>query len=193
MSRSVASPAAVCGASRVTFARRFTERVGEPPLWFLTGWRLALAADLLVGSDATLESVTAQVGYGNAFALSVAFKRTHGQSPTEYRRSAGARPAQQSVADRCRAARSWGRACRRRRRPCPCNRLLKSRAVQASVARTVGVAAAAFSSRQVLDAVSSDGSGKARGRVPVRAVSGTGARRRGRSARFRLPRRRARC
>ena len=84
----VASLAAACGASRAAFARRFTELVGEPPLSFLTGWRLALAADLLVGSDATLSSVAAQVGYGNAFALSAAFKRRHGQSPTEYRRSA---------------------------------------------------------------------------------------------------------
>ena len=89
----VASLAAACGASRATFARRFTERVGEPPLTFLTGWRLALAADLLAGSDATLESVAAQVGYANAFALSAAFKRVHGRSPTAYRRAAGTRPA----------------------------------------------------------------------------------------------------
>ena len=86
----VASLAAACGVSRAAFARRFTELVGEPPLSFLTGWRLALAADLLAGSDATLASVAAQVGYGNAFALSAAFKRVHGRSPTEYRRSAGA-------------------------------------------------------------------------------------------------------
>jgi AraC-like DNA-binding protein len=89
----VASLAAACGASRAAFARRFAELVGEPPLSFLTGWRLALAADLLVGSDATLGSVAAQVGYGNAFALSAAFKRRHGQSPTEYRRAAVSRSA----------------------------------------------------------------------------------------------------
>ncbi|MET0524280.1 MAG: AraC family transcriptional regulator [Nocardioides sp.] len=89
----VATLASACGASRAAFARRFTELVGEPPLSFLTGWRLALAADLLVASDATLSSVAAQVGYGNAFALSAAFKRRHGQSPTEYRRSAVVRSA----------------------------------------------------------------------------------------------------
>ena len=83
----VASLAAACGVSRAAFARRFTELVGEPPLSFLTGWRLALAADLLGGSDATLGSVASQVGYGNAFALSAAFKRVHGLSPTEYRRA----------------------------------------------------------------------------------------------------------
>lgn len=53
-----------------------------------TGWRLALAADLLAGSDATLGSIAAQVGYGNAFTLSTAFKRVPGLSPAEYRRSA---------------------------------------------------------------------------------------------------------
>ena len=86
----MASLAAACGVSRAAFARRFTEVVGEPPLSFLTGWRLALAADLLAGSDATLASVAARVGYANAFALSAAFKRVHGRSPAQYRRSAAA-------------------------------------------------------------------------------------------------------
>jgi AraC-like DNA-binding protein len=89
----VASLASACGVSRAALARRFTELVGEPPLSFLTGWRLALAADLLAGSDATLGSVAAQVGYGNAFTLSTAFKRVHGLSPADYRRST--EPAQQ--------------------------------------------------------------------------------------------------
>jgi AraC-like DNA-binding protein len=84
----VASLASSCGMSRAAFARRFGDLVGEPPLSFLTGWRIALAADLLVGSDTTLGSVASQVGYGNAFALSAAFKRMRGISPTEYRRAA---------------------------------------------------------------------------------------------------------
>ncbi|WP_425441221.1 hypothetical protein [Ruania alba] len=37
--------------SRATLARRFTDLVGEPPMTYLTGWRLTLAADLLRGSD----------------------------------------------------------------------------------------------------------------------------------------------
>ncbi len=83
----VESLAAACGLSRATFARRFTERVGEPPMAFLTGWRLALAADLLAAPDATVASVARQVGYGNAFSLSTAFKRVHGVSPRAYVRS----------------------------------------------------------------------------------------------------------
>ena len=52
---------------------------------FLTGWRLALAADLLREPDTTIGAVARQVGYGSSFALSAAFKRVRGMSPQEYR------------------------------------------------------------------------------------------------------------
>lgn len=82
----VASLADACGVSRATFARRFSELVDEPPMAFLAGWRMAVAADLLIAADSTLASVAAKVGYANAFALSAAFKRQYGVAPTEYRR-----------------------------------------------------------------------------------------------------------
>ncbi|MFC0845216.1 cupin domain-containing protein [Streptomyces noboritoensis] len=81
----VAALAAKCGVSRAGLARRFGELVGEPPMAYLTGWRLALAADLLRESDATVEAIARQVGYGGAFALSAAFKRVRGVSPQEHR------------------------------------------------------------------------------------------------------------
>ena len=81
----VATLAAKTGVSRAALARRFTELVGEPPMAFLTGWRLALAADLLKEPDATLGAVARQVGYGSPFALSTAFKRVRGVSPREHR------------------------------------------------------------------------------------------------------------
>jgi AraC-like DNA-binding protein len=84
----VASLAAVAGVSRAALARRFAEVVGEPPMTFLTHWRLALAADLLLEPDATVTSVAPRVGYGSPYALSAAFTRVHGLSPQEYRRSA---------------------------------------------------------------------------------------------------------
>ena len=80
----VASLAAATGVSRAALARRFTELVGEPPMSFLTGWRLALAADLLREPDSTLDAVARQVGYGSAFAFSAAFKRVHGVSPRHH-------------------------------------------------------------------------------------------------------------
>jgi AraC-like DNA-binding protein len=81
----VATLAAKTGVSRAALARRFTELVGEPPMAYLTGWRLALAADLLREPDATLGAVARQVGYGTPFALSTAFKRVRGISPQEHR------------------------------------------------------------------------------------------------------------
>jgi AraC-like DNA-binding protein len=81
----VASLARGSGVSRAALARRFTDLVGEPPMKFLTGWRLAMAADLLREPDATLGSVARRVGYGSAFALSAAFKREHGVSPQQHR------------------------------------------------------------------------------------------------------------
>jgi AraC-like DNA-binding protein len=84
----VASLAAEIGVSRAALARRFHDLVGEPPMTFLTGWRLALAADLLREPGATVGSVADQVGYGSAFALSTAFKRVRGISPAQHRAAA---------------------------------------------------------------------------------------------------------
>jgi AraC-like DNA-binding protein len=84
----VAELAAEAGVSRAALARRFTELVGEPPMAYLAGWRIALAADLLLEPGATIGSVAAQVGYGSPFALSTAFKRLRGVSPREHRAAA---------------------------------------------------------------------------------------------------------
>ncbi|MER5405814.1 AraC family transcriptional regulator [Streptomyces sp. NPDC002769] len=81
----VAALAARAGVSRAALARRFGELVGEPPMTYLTGRRLALAADRLRETDDTLESIARRVGYGSAFALSSAFKRVYGISPQEHR------------------------------------------------------------------------------------------------------------
>jgi AraC-like DNA-binding protein len=81
----VATLAERTGVSRAALARRFTELVGEPPMAFLTGWRLGLAAELLRSPDATVGAVARQVGYGSPFALSTAFKRVRGVSPQDYR------------------------------------------------------------------------------------------------------------
>jgi AraC-like DNA-binding protein len=81
----VAELAGRAGVSRAALARRFAALVGEPPMAYLTGWRLALAADLLRDREATVASVARQVGYGSPFALSAAFKRVRGLSPNEHR------------------------------------------------------------------------------------------------------------
>jgi AraC-like DNA-binding protein len=71
--------------SRATLARRFAEVVGQPPMEFLTEWRLTLAADLILDPRETVGSVARAVGYGSPYALSAAFKRVRGVSPHEHR------------------------------------------------------------------------------------------------------------
>ncbi|MEV4897989.1 AraC family transcriptional regulator, partial [Nonomuraea sp. NPDC055795] len=84
----LASLAEAASVSRTTLAKRFTELVGEPPLAYLTGWRMALAADMLTEPAATVASVARKVGYADAFGFSAAFKRVLGKSPTAYRTAA---------------------------------------------------------------------------------------------------------
>ena len=84
----VAELARETGVSRAALARRFHALVGEPPMSFLTSWRIAIAADLLREPGSTIASVADQVGYGTPFALSAAFKRVRGVSPQQYRAAA---------------------------------------------------------------------------------------------------------
>jgi AraC-like DNA-binding protein len=86
----VSTLADATGVSRAALARRFNDLVGEPPMTFLTGWRIAMAADLLLEPGATIGSVAHQVGYGSSFALSTAFKRVRGVSPQQHRLTARA-------------------------------------------------------------------------------------------------------
>lgn len=84
----IATLAHELGLSRAALARRFTDLVGEPPMAWLTNYRLALAADLLLEPGATIGAVADHVGYSSAFALSTAFKRERGVSPREHRAAA---------------------------------------------------------------------------------------------------------
>ncbi|GAB3210489.1 cupin domain-containing protein [Marinactinospora thermotolerans] len=88
----VAELASRSGVSRATFARRFTELLGEPPMAYLTAWRVCLAADLLTQTQDTVATIARQVGYADAFSLSGAFKRVRGVRPSEYRLAARAAP-----------------------------------------------------------------------------------------------------
>jgi AraC-like DNA-binding protein len=78
------------GLSRASLARRFTAVVGEAPMSYVTSWRITLAADLLRETSDTVETIARRVGYANAFALSVAFKRVRGTTPTAHRRARAA-------------------------------------------------------------------------------------------------------
>lgn len=83
----VESLAHEAGLSRAAFARRFTELVGEPPLAYLTRWRMVVAGRLLHSSEAPLAEVAGRVGYESEFAFSRAFKRSRGLPPAQFRRA----------------------------------------------------------------------------------------------------------
>ncbi|WP_328453484.1 AraC family transcriptional regulator [Amycolatopsis sp. NBC_00438] len=89
----VAALAGRTGVSRSTLAKRFAELVGEPPLTYLTRWRMTLAADLLLEREtATVADVARAVGYADPFGFSAAFKRVRGANPSEFRRASPVGP-----------------------------------------------------------------------------------------------------
>ncbi|GAB7068422.1 AraC family transcriptional regulator [Mycolicibacterium hodleri] len=87
----VSTLARASGLSRATFARRFTAAVGQPPMAYLTWWRMNLAKQHLSESDMPLSAVASRTAYRSEFAFSKAFKREVGCSPGAFRREATAR------------------------------------------------------------------------------------------------------
>jgi AraC-like DNA-binding protein len=81
----VAALGARAGLSRAAFARRFTAIVGQPPLAYLTWWRMTLAARLLATGDEPLRVVAQRCGYVSEFAFARAFARAFGTPPGAYR------------------------------------------------------------------------------------------------------------
>jgi AraC-like DNA-binding protein len=74
------------GMSRSAFAARFGQLVEEPPLKYLTRWRMSKASRLLRRGSSSIGEISGQVGYDAEAAFSKAFKRWHGMSPGMYRR-----------------------------------------------------------------------------------------------------------
>lgn len=85
------------GRSRSALSERFSEIVGVPPMQYLARWRMQLAAQLLLDSEATVAGVGARVGYGSEAAFSRAFRRIVGMPPAAWRREQG-RPSSLSAA-----------------------------------------------------------------------------------------------
>jgi AraC-like DNA-binding protein len=86
----VESLGAAAGLSRASFAGRFSSMVGQPPLTYLTWWRMTVAARLLRETSNSMRQVAESVGYRSEFAFAKAFKREYGTGPGQYRRIAAA-------------------------------------------------------------------------------------------------------
>ena len=73
--------------SRSTFAVRFGDAAGMPPLTYLTNWRMELAKRALADGNTSVDEIARTVGYASDSAFSHAFKRVTGSTPTAHRRS----------------------------------------------------------------------------------------------------------
>lgn len=75
------------GLSRSALNERFNALIGEPPMQYLTGWRLALASQALASSNDAVARIAERVGYDSEAAFNRAFKREFGIPPAAWRRS----------------------------------------------------------------------------------------------------------
>ena len=82
----IAELAADVGLSRSALVERFTRYLSAPPMAYLTGWRLRLAAQALTSTPKGVADIAADVGYESEAAFNRAFRRTFGMPPARYRR-----------------------------------------------------------------------------------------------------------
>lgn len=68
------------GMSRSALAQRFAQRVGQPPLDYLSRWRMLLAQQKLARGEA-VATVAADIGYSSQSAFAHAFRRMMGRTP----------------------------------------------------------------------------------------------------------------
>src|SRR5512147_3158789 len=71
----LAELARASASSRTILAKRFARLVGQPPMRYLTQWRMQVAANLLVQSGAKVAAIAVKVGYDSEAAFSRAFKK----------------------------------------------------------------------------------------------------------------------
>jgi AraC-like DNA-binding protein len=75
--------------SRSAFADRFTALLGQPPMRYLTAWRMQLARHSLMETRRTVAQIAFEVGYESEAAFNRAFRRECGSPPATWRRQAG--------------------------------------------------------------------------------------------------------
>lgn len=95
----IASMAKLAGMSSRTFQRRFLAFTGVPAMQWLTQERISHACQLLEASDLSIETVSQNVGFGNAETLRYHFRQVLSVSPAEYRKRFSAqKPAASEIA-----------------------------------------------------------------------------------------------
>ncbi|MCC6611696.1 MAG: AraC family transcriptional regulator [Burkholderiales bacterium] len=84
------------GLSPSALRQRFSDLLGQPPMQYLTRWRLALAAAMLRSSDCAVARVAEEFGYESESAFNRAFKREFDVPPAAWRRQRTRNSAQKS-------------------------------------------------------------------------------------------------
>ena len=82
----IAQLAADVGLSRSALVERFTRYPATPPMAYLTGWRMRLAAQALTTTSKGVADIASDVGYESEAAFNRAFRRAFGVPPARYRR-----------------------------------------------------------------------------------------------------------
>jgi AraC-like DNA-binding protein len=73
--------------SRSAFAERFTALLGQPPMRYLTMWRMQLAAQSLRRGQRTIAQIAYDCGYESEATFTRAFKREFGMPPSAWRKN----------------------------------------------------------------------------------------------------------
>ncbi len=81
----IASLAQEAGVSRSVLAERFRHYLNEPPMTYLTRWRLQLGAQMLASTNYSVAQIAAEVGYESEAAFNRAFKREFTVPPARFR------------------------------------------------------------------------------------------------------------
>jgi AraC-like DNA-binding protein len=81
----IASLAREAGLSRSVLAERFRHYLNEPPMAYLTRWRLQLGAQMLASTSYSVAQIASEVGYESEPAFNRAFKREFTVPPARFR------------------------------------------------------------------------------------------------------------
>ena len=81
----IASLAKEAGLSRSVLAERFRHYLNEPPMAYLTRWRLQLGAQMLATTSYSVAQIASEVGYESEAAFNRAFKREFTVPPARFR------------------------------------------------------------------------------------------------------------
>jgi AraC-like DNA-binding protein len=81
----IASLAKEVGVSRSVLAERFRHYLSQPPMAYLTRWRLQLGAQMLASTSYSVAQIASEVGYESEAAFNRAFKREFTSPPARFR------------------------------------------------------------------------------------------------------------